>query len=144
MNWSGALQGELQEQKFEIEVASTSEVYVKASRLTLSRALRNLFINAATHGVRGVVTVTGGAMTQVTISDQGPGIAPDILDQVFEPFFRADRARSQKIPGAGLGLTISREILHRANGEIRIRQPTGGDLVQVVELPTVALGLGMH
>lgn len=135
---------ELQEQNFAIEVTSTCEVFVKASRLTLSRALRNLFINAATHGVRGSVTVTGGETTSVTISDRGPGVAPDILDQVFEPFFRADRARSQKIPGAGLGLTISREIIQRANGEIRIANQPGGGLVQIVELPSVVPGSGMH
>lgn len=135
---------ELQEQDFAIEVASTCEVFVKASRLNLSRALRNLFINAATHGVRGSVTVTGGEMTSVTISDQGPGIAPDILEQVFEPFFRTDRARSQKIPGAGLGLTISREIIQRANGEIRIANQPGGGLVQIVELPSVVPGSAMH
>jgi signal transduction histidine kinase len=139
-----SIAAELQEQDFEIQVASSCEVYVKASRLTLSRALRNLFINAATHGVRGVVTVTGGATTQVTISDQGPGIAPDILDQVFEPFFRADRARSQKIPGAGLGLTISREIIQKANGEIRIANQPGGGLIQIVELPTVKPDSSIH
>jgi signal transduction histidine kinase len=128
---------ELRGQNFKIEVADTGKACVKASRLALSRALRNLLINAATHGVRGVVGVTGGATARITISDQGPGIAPDLLDQVFEPFFRADRARSQKIPGAGLGLTISREIIRRAGGDIRIANRPGGGLVQVVELPAV-------
>jgi signal transduction histidine kinase len=127
----------LQNQDFEIEVSDTGEAYVKASRLALSRALRNLFINAATHGVRGSVSVTGGAMARITIFDQGPGIAPDVLDQVFEPFFRADRARNQKVPGAGLGLTISREIVRRDGGDIRIANHSDGGLIQVVELPTV-------
>jgi signal transduction histidine kinase len=127
---------ELRDQNFEIEVTDTAEAYVKASPLALSRALRNLFINAATHGVRGIVSVTAGPMTRITIADQGPGIAPDVLDQVFEPFFRADRARSQKIPGAGLGLTISREIIRRAGGDISIANRPGGGLIQVVELPT--------
>lgn len=128
---------ELQEQKLQIEVEVSCEVYVKASRLPLSRALRNLFINAATHGVRAAITVTGGSTARITICDQGPGIAPEVLDQVFEPFFRADRARSQKIPGAGLGLTISREIIRRADGDIRIANRQGGGLVQVVELPAI-------
>lgn len=128
---------ELRDQDFEIEVTDAGEAYVKASRLALSRALRNLFINAATHGVRTIVSVTGGTMARITIADQGPGIAPDLLDQVFEPFFRADRARSQKIPGAGLGLTISREIIRRDGGEIRITNRPGGGLSQVVELPAV-------
>ncbi len=129
---------ELQDQNFEVEVTETGEAYVKANRLALSRALRNLLINASTHGVRGIVAVTGGAQARITISDHGPGIAADILDQVFEPFFRADPARGQKIPGAGLGLTISREIIRRDGGDIRISNRPGGGLVQVVQLPTAS------
>lgn len=129
---------ELQDQNFQIEATDVDEAYVKASRLALSRALRNLFINAATHGVRAIVSVTRGAMTRITISDKGPGIAPDMLDQIFEPFFRADRARSQNVSGAGLGLTISREIIRRDGGEIRIANRPGGGLVQFVELPASA------
>lgn len=128
---------ELWEQNFQIELENACEVHVKAGRLALSRALRNLFINASTHGVRGAVTVTGGTTARITITDQGPGIAADVLDQVFEPFFRADRARSQKIPGAGLGLTISREIIRKAHGEIWIANGPDGGLVQVVELPAI-------
>ncbi len=131
----GSVVAELREQNFDIEMAGACEVYVKASHLTLSRALRNLCINAATHGVRGKVTVTGGATARITIADQGPGIAPDMLDQVFEPFFRADRTRSQNIPGAGLGLTISREIIRKAGGDITIANGPAGGLVQTVELP---------
>jgi signal transduction histidine kinase len=134
--------GELQEQNFDIEVADTCEVYVKASSLALSRALRNLFINAATHGMRGIVTVTGGATVRISISDQGAGIEPEVLDQVFEPFFRADRARSQKVPGAGLGLTISREIIRKDGGEIRIANLPGGGLLQVIELPAAVPASG--
>jgi signal transduction histidine kinase len=128
---------ELRDQNFQIDVADTGQVCVKAGRLALSRALRNLLINAATHGVRCVVSVTAGATATITISDQGPGVAPDLIDQVFEPFFRADRARAQSIPGVGLGLTISREIIRRAGGDIRIANQPGGGLIQVVELPAV-------
>ena len=126
---------ELQDQNFAIEVAETGKACVRASRVALSRALRNLLINAATHGVSGRVSVTGGTTARITIADQGPGIAPDLMNQVFEPFFRADRARRQQIPGAGLGLTISREIIRRAGGDITIANRLGGGLIQVIELP---------
>ncbi|MDF2618449.1 MAG: integral rane sensor signal transduction histidine kinase [Xanthobacteraceae bacterium] len=138
----GNVVAELREQDLEIELAGTSEVYVKACRLTLSRALRNLCINAATHGLRGKITVTAGTTARITIADQGPGIAPDMVDQVFEPFFRADRARSQNIPGAGLGLTISREIIRKAGGDITIANRPGGGLVQTVDLPAVVTAMG--
>lgn len=133
----GTIATELQEQGYAVEIAQTCEVYVRAGRLTLSRALRNLLINAATHGSRGAVSVTGGERALITIIDQGPGIAPDILEEVFEPFFRADRARSQNIPGAGLGLTISREIIRKAGGDITIANQPGAGLLQTIELPAV-------
>jgi signal transduction histidine kinase len=128
---------ELRDQDLDISLAGTSEAYARANRLSLSRALRNLFINAATHGVRGTVRVSGGEETRITIADEGPGIDPDLLDQVFEPFFRADRARSQNIPGAGLGLTISREIVRGAGGDITIANGPAGGLVQVIALPAL-------
>lgn len=128
---------ELRDQNFEIEVSDTDKAFVRANRLALSRALRNLLINAATHGGGGTVSVTGGITARITILDEGPGISPDLLDHVFEPFFRVDPARTQRVPGAGLGLTISREIIRRAGGDIRIANGPGGGLVQIVELPTV-------
>lgn len=128
---------ELQAQKFQIEMSDSREAYVKASRLALSRALRNIFINAATHGVRGTVRVLGGEKANIIISDEGPGISADILDQVFEPFFRANRARSQDIPGVGLGLSISKEIVRRIGGDIKIFNRSEGGLVQIVELPSI-------
>ena len=54
---------------------------------------------------------------------------------MFEPFFRADPARRQDIRGAGLGLTIAREIIQRAGGTISISNRDAGGLKQVVELP---------
>src|SRR6185437_3077534 len=96
---------ELREQNLDVENTAAEPVKVRASRLTLNRALRNLIINAATHGVRARVEVGGanGSMARIVIEDEGPGIAPELIGQVFEPFFRADPARRQNIPGAGLG-----------------------------------------
>jgi signal transduction histidine kinase len=131
---------ELREQNLDVENSAAEPVTVRASRLTLNRALRNLMINAATHGVRARVSVDGAqdAMARIVIEDEGPGIAPELLGQVFEPFFRADPARRQNIPGAGLGLTIAREIIQRAGGTIAIVNRPNGGLTQIVELPRVA------
>lgn len=127
---------ELQEQDFDVTLAGTHPVTVLAGRLKLNRALRNLIINAATHGVRARVDVaTDGTTARVTIEDDGPGIPEDVLGQVFEPFFRADPARRQNIPGAGLGLTIAHEIVTRAGGSIQIVNRPGGGLLQTVSLP---------
>lgn len=129
--------GELKQQKYDIDLTAAAPVRVHAGRLALARALRNLMINAATHGVRARVSVatTKDGAARITITDDGPGIAPELLGQVFEPFFRADPARRQNIPGAGLGLTIAREIIGRAGGTIAIANGAVRGLVQTVDLP---------
>jgi signal transduction histidine kinase len=134
--------GELKTQNLNVTVTGTQTVSVRAGRLALSRALRNLMINAATHGRKASVRVAGadgadGAVAQVIIEDEGPGIPPELLCRVFEPFFRVDPGRRQNIAGAGLGLTIAREIIQRAGGDIKISNRDGGGLRQVVELTKV-------
>jgi len=130
---------ELRAQGLDIDVGATQAVSVRTGPVTLRRALRNLMINAATHGVRARVTVSeGGGKARIVITDEGPGIPDDMLGRVFEPFFRVDPARRQSIPGAGLGLTIAHEIIQRAGGAIRISNAAGGGLRQEVELPASA------
>ena len=134
--------GELKDQNLDVTVAGAEPVSVRAGKLALSRALRNLMINAATHGRRATVRVEGAdgvdrPVAQVVIEDEGPGIPPELLCRVFEPFFRVDPGRRQNIAGAGLGLTIAREIVQRAGGDIRISNRDRGGLKQVVELARV-------
>jgi signal transduction histidine kinase len=130
---------ELKDQNLDVTVIEAQPVSVGANRLGLARALRNLMINAATHGRRAHVRVEGSedGKARVIIEDEGPGIPPELLGQVFEPFFRVDPGRRQNIPGAGLGLTIAREIVQRSGGDIKISNRTGGGLKQVVELAQV-------
>jgi signal transduction histidine kinase len=131
--------GELKDQNLDVTVTEAEPVSVRANRLGLARALRNLMINAATHGKRASVRVEGSedAKARVIIEDEGPGIPPELLGQVFEPFFRVDPGRRQNIAGAGLGLTIAREIVQRAGGDIKISNRKDGGLKQVVELAKV-------
>jgi signal transduction histidine kinase len=135
----GDIGAELKDQGLDVTCVSLRPVTVRVSRFKLNRALRNLIINAATHGVRARISVSGdGTTARIVIEDDGPGIPPEIIDQVFEPFFRADPARRQGIPGAGLGLTIAYEIVQRAGGCISIANRPDGGLVQIVELPEAA------
>jgi signal transduction histidine kinase len=139
----GSIGAELREQNLDVMQTTVEPVMVRASRLTLNRALRNLIINAATHGLRARVEVgRSNGTARIVIEDEGPGIPPELLDQVFEPFFRADPARRQDIRGAGLGLTIAREIVQRAGGTISISNREAGGLKQVVELPRAAEAAG--
>jgi signal transduction histidine kinase len=130
---------ELQVAQLPVTLGTLDSASVMAGPLALRRALRNLITNAATHG--------GGARvkleklpedTRIVIEDDGPGIPEAMLSQVFEPFFRANPARTQAIKGAGLGLAIAREIIERFGGTIEIRNRPEGGLEQVVRLKAVA------
>jgi signal transduction histidine kinase len=127
---------ELREQGQEVTLAATEQLRVRAGRLALKRALRNVLVNAATHGRGGIADLfRNGSEAQVVVRDRGPGIPEDLIDKVFEPFFRAEPGRIQRVPGAGLGLAIAKEIVERYGGTITIANGPGGGLEQRVRLP---------
>ena len=127
---------------YKVTPPSPVSLPVSAGPLALKRALRNLIINAATHGGGATIELSrAGGDAVVTIRDRGPGIPPDLIANVFEPFFRVDAARRKTMPGAGLGLAIAKEIVERFGGSITIAnadEPKG--LVQTVRLPLAAGG----
>ena len=122
---------------------------VSGRALALKRAVRNLVLNAATHGGGAQVTLRceagmpgGGRRVRLAIADHGPGIPEALMGQVFEPFFRVDPARQAKIPGAGLGLAIAREIITRHGGRLTLTNQPGGGLLQEITLPMLEAGEG--
>jgi signal transduction histidine kinase len=127
---------ELKQLSYDVTLVRVTAGTVRADRTGLSRAFRNLLINAATHGKRARVSVRSMPSEMiVVIDDDGPGIPPEMIGQVFEPFFRASRARTKEFDGAGLGLTIAHEIVQRAGGNITIENGRERGLIQVVRLP---------
>lgn len=119
-----------------VELGELPPLTVHAGPIALKRALRNLIANAATHGGGARVALgRQGDHAVIRIEDDGPGVPPELLAQIFEPFFRVDQARRKSFPGAGLGLAIAREIIERHGGSIAIsnREPHG--LLQVCRLP---------
>ncbi len=89
--------------------------------------LRQVFVNLIDNAIKygrqeGVVTVGGRALDdrllQLCVSDDGPGLPPEALSRLFEPFYRLDKARSREHGGTGLGLSIVRDIIRRHGGEI--------------------------
>ena len=124
-------------------------VTVLGRPLSLKRAVRNLVVNAATHGGGARVTVRlnsveadGPLRAVLAIEDDGPGIPEALMGQVFEPFFRVDPARQTKIPGAGLGLAIANEILARHGGRLTLVNRPGGGLLQRADLPAAPVEAG--
>lgn len=128
---------EITETGLEVERGPLLPAVVKAAPFALKRAIRNLVINAATHGTGASLALDAieGGEAVLSVTDNGPGIPPHLLDRVFEPFFRVDQARRQIVPGAGLGLAISREIIENNGGSVTIVNRPEGGLLQTVRLP---------
>jgi signal transduction histidine kinase len=78
---------------------------------------------------------TEGEWARVTISDDGPGIAPEDRERVFQRFFRSDKARHE--PGAGLGLSIARWIVDQHHGRILAGERAGGGAAMYVDIPVL-------
>jgi signal transduction histidine kinase len=105
----------------------------------LGRVILNLSINAILHNEAGVtVTVTTGVSdgcSELRVADDGRGIAPENLGQIFERFRRVDASRSRHTGGAGLGLAIVKQTVEAHGGTIAVTSEVGKGTVFVVRLP---------
>lgn len=93
---------------------------VGVDRLDLARILRNLLENADLHGGGGatVQLAVRGSTAHISVSDAGPGLAPELAERLFLPFARSDDARADGRPGTGLGLAIARRLARRHGGDL--------------------------
>ena len=112
---------------------------VTIDRDGFERALANIIDNALRYTPQGgTVQITCGEDTDnafVRVADNGPGIPPDILANVFEPMVRADSARSSRADGAGLGLTIAARLLQNQGGTIHAAKAHPHGAVITLRLP---------
>ena len=110
------------------------DVQVAMNALNLQQVLLNLLLNAiqAMNRKRGQIRVSGrteGDLVHIEVSDTGPGISPEILDRLFEPFatHREPESKSRGPKGTGLGLCICRDLVHHAGGTIEVQsEPNKG------------------
>ena len=72
------------------------------------------------------------------VADTGPGIPPDELPQIFERFYRADKARARETGGSGLGLTIVQRLVEMQGGRIWASSAVGRGATFHVALPAAA------
>jgi two-component system sensor histidine kinase TctE len=101
--------------------APGSPVVARSHPIWLGEVVNNLLDNAQRYGgphiVLRVAGLPGGG-AEVTVQDNGPGVRPDELPRLFEPFWRGDRADTRADGGTGLGLAIAREIVARLGGTL--------------------------
>jgi signal transduction histidine kinase len=117
--------------------ASPEALHVKGDPVQLQQVILNLMVNsmdamAAMPNGRAVVGRTemnGGSSAVISISDSGPGIPPNRLNEVFDPFF------TTKQQGMGIGLSIARTIVQAHKGRIWAENVAGGGAVFRLSLP---------
>ncbi|MCA1656857.1 MAG: HAMP domain-containing histidine kinase [Actinobacteria bacterium] len=127
----------------EIVLSNGAPVMVLGDELRLRQVAANLLSNAEVHTPPGtVVKVTvdsAGDTARLVVSDDGPGLPPGLSNDVFQRFFRVDKARSRATGGgAGLGLSIAAAVAEAHGGSVRLengRELGGIGATFVVELP---------
>lgn len=110
---------------------ATTTIEIDASRVSgapafavpgdVRRVVRNLVENAVAHARSRVELMVGmnGDLAVLEVTDDGPGIAAEDRERVFDRFYRADSSRARGT-GSGLGLTIARSLARRSGGDVRV------------------------
>ena len=108
----------------------------------ISQCLVNVLANAAKFTAAGEVAFRvrrrrgdRGDWLLFAVEDTGIGMSPKHLERVFEPFMQADETIARRYGGAGLGLTITRELLSRLGGRISIKTEPGLGASVVLKIP---------
>jgi signal transduction histidine kinase len=123
----------------QVSLAACEELMVTGDRHRLRQLLLNLTDNAVKYNHRqGTVTLSSRSVAdtaELTIANTGPGIPPEILPRLFDPFFRADSSHSQTVEGCGLGLSIARWITNAHAGTIQITSEPNHLTKAIIRLP---------
>jgi two-component system sensor histidine kinase CpxA len=121
---------------------ASGEVLVKTRGNVLNSIFENILRNAIRYTndnteVRITIAPVGNTAVRVAVLDQGPGVPEQYVDRIFEPFFRADSARSRDRGGYGLGLAIADRTVAVHEGSISAKNRPEGGLVLEVILPAL-------
>ncbi len=123
-----------------IRVSGPDDLRVLVDEARITLMLKNLVSNAlrytpADHGTVDVDFESRAGHWQISVSDQGPGIAPDQAGQIGEPFYRGDPSRTRDTGGSGLGLYLARLVARAHGGSLELDRSFLGGARFVVILP---------
>ncbi len=111
-----------------VSVHTQTDLYAHINAPLLEQAVINLVDNAIKYSPPNTtVTVTAesnSTETVITVQDQGPGIAREHLQRIFERFYRTDQGRSRAMGGTGLGLAIVKHIAQAHRGRVSVDSTT--------------------
>jgi two-component system phosphate regulon sensor histidine kinase PhoR len=105
----------------------------------MQAVVRNLLDNAIKYTPSsGTITLSATAMpheVQIAVADTGPGIPPESLPRIFDRFYRVDKARSRALGGAGLGLSLVKDIVEAYGGWVEVQSEVGQGSRFTLHLP---------
>ena len=105
----------------------------------LRQVLINLMGNAVKFTGKGTVELSVAwhvATLEIEVRDTGPGIAPEAMERIWQPFKQADLTIGRRFGGTGLGLAISRKLVEMMGGEITVDSKLGSGTSFRVRLPS--------
>lgn len=114
-------------ERFDVRNEVPPGLHVFADRVRFRQMLANLVANARNHGGDTIVISarTINDSVELSIADNGPGIAADHLPHIFDRFYRADPSRARATGGAGLGLAIVKNLVELHGGRIEVTSNEG-------------------
>jgi two-component system sensor histidine kinase MtrB len=123
----------------QLDIDIDPDLQVQADPVPLRRILANLIDNAIVHG-DGAVHLrarANGDDVSIAVVDDGPGIAAEELDRVFDRFYKTDRSRARG--GSGLGLAIAREYARSQRGSLTVCNDVGKGARFTLSLPAAVM-----
>lgn len=119
-----------------VTIAELPRIVADVQVTWVRRALRNLVSNAVRYGEAARISILRDGDTAVLrVDDDGPGIAPDRIEEMMQPFTRGEASRNRATGGAGLGLTLARAIAQQHGGDLVLGNREGGGLRAELRLP---------
>lgn len=129
--------GKSRRQNAKIEENLAEKLMIRLRPMAMERAIANIISNACKYAPKVWVNAYAQSDTiEITVDDNGPGIAEHLREEVFRPFYRIEKSRNKATGGIGLGLAIARDIIHAHGGEIFLETSNQGGLRVVVRLPS--------
>ena len=127
-----------------IRLETMRQVTAEVDEVKLSLACNNIIENAVKYnhdGGKVDVSLNGDhKFFYIRVKDTGVGIPEDCQEQIFERFYRVDKARSRETGGTGLGLAISRNVILLHKGSIRVHSKEGEGATFIIRIPLNYLG----
>lgn len=136
---TAAVTPRLRAKRLELELAVPPDLRVEADEQRLRQALMNLLDNAIRCSPEGgrlrIAARCRGEETEISVSDDGPGIPEADRPYIFDRFYTVNKARSRAASGTGLGLAITRSILEAHGGSVQVTSGPEGGSTFILRLP---------